>query len=345
MKTRVISTEIWDEDKVFALNIDTKLLYLVLLTNPYIGQTRFYKINDRQLSTFTGLNVEQIQKCKKDLTESEMVYFKDGWVCVTGYGFIECFYKGEKNEIARAKEEGSIPLEIFSFFNQKLQDLGVYEKENRKNLIMESKKYGRKKMTNTRRERLFNLLGRVCNDCSTSDALFELDHIKALSLGGLDVDENIQVLCESCHRKKTTLDLKDKSSDTLYEISDTTINQESGIINTKSRTKNQESETKRVDFVAEIIKEMESIDPKNKIYYGNKTQRAACQFLIENYGFEKVKEMIQILPELKNKVAYLPSITTPCELRDKWQKVGDAITRESTIGRNKLKENINNIIY
>lgn len=117
MKTRVISTEIWDEDAVFSLNIDTKLLYLILLTNPYVGQTRFYKISDRQLSTFSGLNVEQIQKCKKDLSESGMAHFKDGWVCVTGYGFIECFYKGEKNEKAKEKEMEKIPHNILEYFN------------------------------------------------------------------------------------------------------------------------------------------------------------------------------------------------------------------------------------
>lgn len=345
MKTRIISTEIWDEDKVFSLNIDTKLLYLVLLTNPYIGQTRYYKINDRQLSTFSGLNVEQIQKCKKDLSESGMAYFKEGWVCVTGYGFIECFYKGEKNEIARAKEEANIPEDIFSFFHQKLQDSGIFEKEKRSKLILESKKYGRKKMTNTRRERLFKLLGRVCNECSTSNALFELDHIKALSLGGLDIDENIQVLCESCHRKKTTLDSKSKSSDTLYENSDTTINHKSGIINQESGIRNKESENKKIDEIAQIIKEMENIDPKNKNYYGNKTQRLACQFIIETYGYDKVIEMIQIIPTLKMTVPYFPSVTTPCELRDKWQKIIDAVNRSKVNKESKIADNLANVIW
>ncbi len=125
MKTRVISTDIWDQDKVFSLNIDTKLLYLVLLTNPYISQTRFYKINDRQLSTFSGLNVEQIQKCKRDLEESKMVYFRDGWVCVTGYGFVDSFYKGSKNEVVRKREIDSIPSDILSYFSSKLDSLSI----------------------------------------------------------------------------------------------------------------------------------------------------------------------------------------------------------------------------
>lgn len=86
--------------------------------------------------------------------------------------------------------------------------------------------------------------------------------------------------------------------------------------------------------VPEVIKAMESIDPKNKLYYGNKTQRGACEFLIQEYGFEEVIKAVKIIPILKTRVSYFPSITTPVELRDKWVKVSDAIVRE---GVNKAK--------
>lgn len=125
MKTRVISTDIWDSDGVYILNIDTKLLYLILLTNPYIGQNRFYKISDRQLSTFSGLNIDQVQKCKKDLESSNMVFFKDNFVCITGLGFIDCFYKGEKNEKAKLKEISDIPEDIMTFFLDKMDSLSI----------------------------------------------------------------------------------------------------------------------------------------------------------------------------------------------------------------------------
>lgn len=80
--------------------------------------------------------------------------------------------------------------------------------------------------------------------------------------------------------------------------------------------------------IPEVIKAMESIDPKNKLYYGNKTQRGACEFLIQEYGLEKVLQAVKVIPILKTKVSYFPSITTPVELRDKWVKVNDAIVRE-----------------
>ena len=39
--------------------------------------------------------------------------------------------------------------------------------------------------------------------CLTEYDGFHLDHRQALALGGLDVDENLQVLCHSCHAQKT----------------------------------------------------------------------------------------------------------------------------------------------
>lgn len=342
MKTRVISTEIWDEDAVFSLNIDTKLLYLILLTNPYIGQSRFYKINDRQLSTFSGLNVEQIQKCKRDLEESGMAYFKSGFVCVTGYGFVECFYRGDKNEVAKAKEIANIPEDVINFFNDKLQSLGILEKENRKENVLGKVRYGRKKMTNTRRERLFNLLGRTCSICNTTDGLLELDHIIPLSLSGLDIDENIQVLCKVCHRIKTTNDLH-QLSDTLSEISDTTINHKSEILNHKSGIINQESGTIQDTLkltnhvtgddvpipdsiqIGRIIQEFESINPACKKFYGNITQRKAVSDLLDTHGYERIVFLLrEVLPK-SNKTPFFPNITTPVQLRDKYATLENAI--------------------
>lgn len=125
MKTRVLPTQIWDSDDVYTLNIDTKLLYLILLTNPYIGQSRYYKISDRQLSTFSGLNTDQVSKCKKDLELANMVFFKEGYVCITGTGYIESFYRGEKNAIARERELTSIPVGVIQYFNSKLDTLSI----------------------------------------------------------------------------------------------------------------------------------------------------------------------------------------------------------------------------
>ncbi len=73
--------------------------------------------------------------------------------------------------------------------------------------------------------------------------------------------------------------------------------------------------------IADVIKACEMLDPKNKLFYGNPFQRQACDFLIQEYGFDEVIAMVGAIVAARGKVQYLPSVTTPAELKDKWQKV------------------------
>lgn len=86
---------------------------------------------------------------------------------------------------------------------------------------------------------------------------------------------------------------------------------------------------------AEILKEFESVDPKNKTYYGNKTQRASCDFLISEYGLDKVIQAIKILPQINQKKLYIKQITTPFELKENWVKIGNALKQNQQI-KNKV---------
>jgi len=86
---------------------------------------------------------------------------------------------------------------------------------------------------------------------------------------------------------------------------------------------------------AEVLKEFEAVDPKNKTYYANKTQRAACDFLIEEYGFDKVKQAVAILPKINQRKLYIRQITTPFELKENWVKIGNAL-RQSTESKYKV---------
>lgn len=77
---------------------------------------------------------------------------------------------------------------------------------------------------------------------------------------------------------------------------------------------------------AEVLKLFEGIDPINKTYYGNKTQRKACDFLLETYGMEKIKKVIEIILEFRGQ-EYFPSITNPYELQNKWVKIAEHLAR------------------
>ena len=46
----------------------------------------------------------------------------------------------------------------------------------------------------------------LCVDCAAEGkvtAAEVIDHIKPLSLGGTDADDNCRALCDECHRKRT----------------------------------------------------------------------------------------------------------------------------------------------
>jgi hypothetical protein len=79
--------------------------------------------------------------------------------------------------------------------------------------------------------------------------------------------------------------------------------------------------------IPEIIKEFEIINVACKNFYGNKTQRKACQDLIKHYGFERTKYVINKTLPATNSLPYFPTITTPVQLRDKWSVLESAIIK------------------
>jgi len=89
--------------------------------------------------------------------------------------------------------------------------------------------------------------------------------------------------------------------------------------------------------IAQVIKEFESVDPKNKTYYGNTTQRKACAFLLEQHGLERVLEVIRALPKINSLQIYVAQVTTPDELMKNWVKLENAYKKKkaelSTKGR------------
>jgi 5-methylcytosine-specific restriction protein A len=68
-----------------------------------------------------------------------------------------------------------------------------------------------------RERRLRRTLG-LCEHCKAkgrTEVATEVDHIKPLSLGGEDIDENTQNLCRPCHDAKTKRDFGHKSKPTI----------------------------------------------------------------------------------------------------------------------------------
>jgi 5-methylcytosine-specific restriction endonuclease McrA len=56
---------------------------------------------------------------------------------------------------------------------------------------------------------IFQLLDAECNNCGSKDySRMQVDHIVPKSLGGSNSVNNIQILCSTCHREKTTEEAK-----------------------------------------------------------------------------------------------------------------------------------------
>lgn len=82
--------------------------------------------------------------------------------------------------------------------------------------------------------------------------------------------------------------------------------------------KNNTGEAGASQEVAILIKSFSVINPACSGYYGNTTQRKACDNLIKTYSFEKVKRVIENTLPKTNLLEYYPKITTPLQLWEKW---------------------------
>ena len=87
-----------------------------------------------------------------------------------------------------------------------------------------------------------------------------------------------------------------------------------------------------------LIKAFETINPASKRFYGNSTQRKACADLISAYGFERVKNVIEKTLPKTNQIEYMPTITTPLQLYEKWSSLEAGIIKIRNKGRNSNSE-------
>jgi hypothetical protein len=142
MKTRVIQTSIWRDILDEPMNIDTKLLYMYLLTNEHIGQTDYLKVIESEVSFYTGLDQKQIKFCLKQLEDVGLIRIYSNWVMFTNGAYIQSYYKGKKNEKAQKKELSAIPNDVLKFFSDTLSIPYQYTSDstiNNKSYILNNK--------------------------------------------------------------------------------------------------------------------------------------------------------------------------------------------------------------
>jgi len=85
--------------------------------------------------------------------------------------------------------------------------------------------------------------------------------------------------------------------------------------------------------VSEIINSFKDVNPSYKRMFGNKTERNATKRLIEEHGFEKVKNMVDHLKEIINK-PFAPRVTTPYTLEKKLGELKAFVRQERDKNKN-----------
>jgi len=119
MKTAILKTNLWDDDDFFELNIDTKLLYLLLMSAPERGVSDIYKVSNRILSARSGLSSDQLEICKKQLAEKGLVSFDKSYIKLIGSAYV-LPKKGRFTEQALTREYEEVPKETLDYFNSSL---------------------------------------------------------------------------------------------------------------------------------------------------------------------------------------------------------------------------------
>jgi len=119
MKTAIVNTEIWKDEKIISLNIDTRLLFVCLVTNPERSTTPAFKCGDRLLSAYTGYTKEALTICKKQLQKSGLIYFIDDYIIIGNDAYVKPT-RGKLTEELYQKEFAKLPSKIREFIQESL---------------------------------------------------------------------------------------------------------------------------------------------------------------------------------------------------------------------------------
>jgi len=81
--------------------------------------------------------------------------------------------------------------------------------------------------------------------------------------------------------------------------------------------------------IVSIIESFKEINHAHGKWYGNTTQRGACERLLKMFPLEQILKVIAIIPKT-NKIPYMPSINTPLQLEDKWSQLEAQLIKKKT---------------
>lgn len=119
MEARLIYSKFWTDNFIIQLTVPEKLLFIYLLTNQFVNIIDFYECSDRQIIFDTGITQKVLDIFKVKLTDSGKILFYKDYVFIRNAKKYQTF-KGEKNDIKRAKILDKMPTDVLGWYNKVL---------------------------------------------------------------------------------------------------------------------------------------------------------------------------------------------------------------------------------
>ncbi len=82
MKSRMVKTAFYSDEKVEQLSKDGKWLFMYIITCPYIGLTGAFQVTDKRIMYDTGLTPKELEVAKQEITDLKMASFINSWVVI-----------------------------------------------------------------------------------------------------------------------------------------------------------------------------------------------------------------------------------------------------------------------
>lgn len=112
MKTRIIQTRYWDDNVVQEMGKDAKLLFMYLITCPFINISGVFEISDAQIRFHTGFTPKELEDAKQELITWDRVRFCKGWIRIVNAMKWNNYTNSSSNETAYEREINTVPSDV-----------------------------------------------------------------------------------------------------------------------------------------------------------------------------------------------------------------------------------------
>jgi hypothetical protein len=116
MKTRITYPQLWLDTDFSECSVDAQLLCMFLITNPYLGLSRYSRISDRQITFHTSISGKRLEKAKQELQSMKWFFFEGEWI-YHNHSIAYVDYEGRDRVMESKNEEiDKVPEEIKEVF-------------------------------------------------------------------------------------------------------------------------------------------------------------------------------------------------------------------------------------